>query len=67
MDKKTDFEKLGAEAKEHRLIQGWSQPTFAKILGVSPRTIARLEKGESLGDLARVKVEQYLAKQRQAA
>jgi transcriptional regulator with XRE-family HTH domain len=66
VSKKPNFEKLGKEAKDRRLDEGLSQAAFAKKVGISPRTIARIENGESLGDLARIKLEKYLALEGQA-
>jgi transcriptional regulator with XRE-family HTH domain len=66
VSKKPNFKKLGELAKARRLDQGMSQDKFAEVVGLSVRTIIRVEQGESLGDLARVKLEKYLALQGQA-
>jgi len=57
--------KLGEQVKAFRLDRGMTQEKVAVFLGVSIRTVLRLEGGESCGDLTRAKIEKVLAQQSQ--
>jgi transcriptional regulator with XRE-family HTH domain len=52
--------KLGKQIKALRLQKGWSQAKMATFLGISTRTLVRLEYGRDVWELTVAKVEKRL-------
>lgn len=58
---------IGKRAKDFRLERLWTQKQMAAAIGVSEGTIVNLERGDSVSDLTRSKVEKYINLQVQVA
>lgn len=58
---------LSKRVKDFRLARLWTQKQLAAAMGVSVGTIMNIERGASVSDLTRAKVERFINLQTEAA
>lgn len=51
---------LSAQVKEYRFSRGWKQERMAQFLGISVRTIKRIEAGQTPSEMTVYKINQLL-------
>lgn len=57
-----DAKELGKAVKYYRLEREMTQSQLADLIGISRSSVARLEAGQGIGDLARHKLEKKIGK-----